>query len=415
VDRERSPLTAEPTAPVGRRYIALLALANLGLWMAFFAPIQVLLAQQVEAVAPAGKEAALGWVTGAGALVALFANPLFGAASDRTRSRFGRRHPWTLGGALAGAVALAMLGRQHTLWGIAVWWCVAQAALNAVLSSLSAEVPDRVPVAQRARCSAWVGASQPLGVVLGTVVVTAGVSGTAAGYAVVGGLLMAGVLAFVATTGHADDDGQPAPFTIGALVAAPWREPDFAWAWITRFLLNLGSALATLYLLYFLRDAVGYERLFPGQSAEDGLLMLVLIYTVGVLAGAFASGPWSDRTGRRRAPVVVAGVVLAAGSALLAAWPTWPMAIAAALLTGIGFGIYIAVDQALVTQVLPAAADRGKDLGVINVANSAPQVLAPACAALLVTQAGGYAALYAASAAVTLAGALLVRRIRGVP
>jgi MFS family permease len=415
VDRSRATLTAEPTVPVGRGFVAVLALANLGLWMALLAPIQVLLAQQVETVAPAAKEAALGWVTGAGALVALLANPLLGAASDRTRSRFGRRHPWTVGGAVLGAAALVMLGRQHTLLGIGAWWCVAQAALNAMLASLSAELPDRVPVAQRARCSAWLGASQPLGVVFGTVIVTAAVSGVAAGYAAVALLLVAGALVFVVAAGADEGAGAaPPPLSFGGLIGAPWREPDFAWAWITRFLLNLGNALATLYLLYFLRDAIGYERRFPGQTAEDGLLVLIVLYTAGVLAGAFASGPWSDRTGRRKAPVVVAGVVLAATSALLAAWPTWPMAIAGALLMGVGFGIYVAVDQALVSQVLPAAQDRAKDLGVINIANAAPQVLAPAVAALLVTQAGGYAALYAASAAVTLAGALLVRRIRGV-
>lgn len=409
----------EPTRPVGTAFMVLLALANLGMWMALFAPIQVLLAQQMEAIAPAGKEAALGYVTAAGALVAMIANPLFGAASDRTRSRFGRRHPWTLGGALVGAGALVMLGRQDTLVGTALWWCVAQAALNAMLAALTAEVPDQVPVLQRARCSAWAGVSQPLGVVLGTLVVTVvateGGQGIATGYALVAVLLVAAVLPFVWC----------APPVPGAS-SAPWREallglwisprraPDFAWAWFTRFLLNLGNALATLYLLYFLRDAVHYEALFPGESAEDGLLVLIGLYTVGVLVAAFASGARSDRTGRRKSHVIVSGVVMAAASALLALWPTWPVAMGAAVLMGLGFGIYLAVDQALVTQVLPAAADRGKDLGVINIANSAPQVLAPAVAAVLVTQAGGYPALYAASAVVTLLGGVLVRRIRTV-
>lgn len=409
----------EPTRPVGTGFMALLALANLGLWMALFAPIQVLLAQQMEAIAPAGKEAALGYVTAAGALVAMVANPLFGAASDRTRSRFGRRHPWTMGGALVGAGALVMLGRQDTLAGIALWWCIAQAALNAMLAALTAEVPDQVPVSQRARCSAWAGASQPLGVVFGTVVVTAvatvGGHGIATGYALVAMLLVAAVLPFV----------WRAPAMPGAS-SAPWREallglwisprraPDFAWAWFTRFLLNLGNALATLYLLYFLRDAVHYEALFPGESAEDGLLVLIGLYTVGVLVAAFASGARSDRTGRRKSHVLVSGVVMAAASALLALWPTWLVAMGAAVLMGLGFGIYLAVDQALVTQVLPAAADRGKDLGVINIANSAPQVLAPAVAAVLVTQVGGYPALYATSAVVTLLGGVLVRKIRAV-
>ena len=84
---------AEPTRRVGKRFISLYTLAFLGLWAAFFAPIQVLLAQQMELLAPGNKEAALGWVTGAGALVALFANPLFGAWSDRTTSALGRRRP----------------------------------------------------------------------------------------------------------------------------------------------------------------------------------------------------------------------------------------------------------------------------------------------------------------------------------
>ena len=97
---------AEPSARVGTRFISLYTLAFLGLWAAFFAPIQVLLAQQMELLAPGNKEAALGWVTGAGALVAMLANPLFGAWSDRTTSRFGRRRPWILAGCLGGALAL---------------------------------------------------------------------------------------------------------------------------------------------------------------------------------------------------------------------------------------------------------------------------------------------------------------------
>jgi MFS family permease len=87
---------------------------------------------------------------------------------------------------------------------------------------------------------------------------------------------------------------------------------------------------------------------------------------------------------------------------------------AAAAVLGAGFGIYLAVDQALVTQVLPAALDRAKDLGVINVANSGPQVLAPALAAPIVAWLGGYTALYLATAAVTVLGGVLVRNVRSV-
>lgn len=407
---DRSAALSEPAVPVGHAFMALYALANLGLWMALFVPVQVLLAQQVALLAPVGKEAAFGWVTGAGALVAMLANPLAGALSDRSARRHGR-HRWTLGGAACGALALAMLGQQQTLLGVAAWWCAAQAALNAMLAALSAELPDRVPVAQRARCSAWIAASQPLGVVLGTVLATE----AGAGYGALALLLPVLALPY-AVAMHRLPIVPSAAAAPGwpRRGAAPWRHPDFLWAWATRFLFNLGNALATLYLLYFVRDAIGYERLFRGRSAEDGLLALVLLYTAGVLAGAFAGGAVSDRSARRKPSVIVAGIVLAAASVLIAASPTWPAAQFAALLTGAGFGIYLAVDQALASQVLPSPAGRARDLGVLNAAIAAPQVLAPALAALLVTGAGGYRALYAVSAVVTLAGVLLVRRIRSV-
>ena len=92
-------LWPEPEERVGRRWIALIALANLGLYLAYLGPISVLLPNQVQAIAgPAHKVAVLGWVTGIGAAVAMVANPVAGALSDRTVSRFGRRRPWIAGG-----------------------------------------------------------------------------------------------------------------------------------------------------------------------------------------------------------------------------------------------------------------------------------------------------------------------------
>src|SRR4051812_9566174 len=89
----------EPVCPGSRSWVALLVAANLGLWMAYFTPIQVLLPQQIEGIDPANKEALLGWVTGIGAAAAVIANPLAGALSDRTGPRLlgrtlGRRHAW---------------------------------------------------------------------------------------------------------------------------------------------------------------------------------------------------------------------------------------------------------------------------------------------------------------------------------
>ena len=82
---------------------------------------------------------------------------------------------------------------------------------------------------------------------------------------------------------------------------------------------------------------------------------------------------------------------------------------------GLGFGVYLSVDAALVTQVLPSAQGRAKDLGLINIANTGPQVLAPAVAAPLVSSLGGYPALFGTVAVITVAGSVFVRRIQSVP
>ena len=406
-----------PATRVRKAFIGTLALANLAVWMGFFTPIQLLLPEQLEDVAgDEGKVGALGLVTGVGALVAVVATPLAGALSDRTTSRFGRRLPWLVGGTLLGALALVVLSRQSTVVGVLFGWAAAQAFFNAAYAGLTAEVPDHVPVQQRGTVSGWFGLPQAVGVVVGVALVTSFTTTVVAGYLLIAAVIVALVVPFAAVT--RDPVLDPADRPALALTTGWWidprRFPDFGWAWLTRFLISLGNALGTLYLLYFLRDKVHYEQLFPGRSAEDGVLVLILIYAAGAVATAVGGGMWSDRTGRRKPLVIVSSLVMAAGAVLLAVRPTWTAALVAAALLGIGYGVYMAVDTALVTQVLPAAADRGKDLGIVNIANSAPQVLAPALAAPVVAGLGGYPMLYALTAVVTIAGAVLVLPIRSV-
>jgi MFS family permease len=404
---------SEPVVPVSWRWTASLSLANLGVFLGFFTPIQILLPLQLERLDVVHKAGLLSWVTGVGALVAMLVNPLAGALADRTTSRFGRRRPWILAGALLGAAGLLLTASQNGLVGIAVGWVVAQAGLNVMLAGVTAPVADQVPVGQRAVVSGWTGISQSLGLVVGAVLVTVLVGGVLAGYAVTAAMTVALALPFVLCF---RDPVLPrelrAPLNLRTLAAGYWvsprRYPDFGWAWLTRFLINLGNAIGTLYLLYYLTDAVHY------RSPDTGVLILTAVYTLAALATAIPSGMVSDRTGRRRALVVLSCVVMAAAALLLALLHTWPATVLAAAVLGAGYGVYLAVDQALVTQVLPTAADRAKDLGVINIANSGPQVLAPAIAAPIVADLGGYFGLYLATALVTLLAAVLVHRIRGV-
>ncbi|MGY4960483.1 MFS transporter [Streptomyces sp. 900105245] len=406
---------AEPTVRVGRGWTAALSLANGAIWVGWFGPLQILLASQAEDFAPGAgmsKETLLAWVTGVGAVVSLVANPLFGALSDRTTARAGRRTPWIVAGTAGGALALLLLAGAGGVATMAAGWCLVQLTLNAAFAAVTAAVPDRVPRLQRGTVGGWLGAAQILGVVAGTGLAAAA-SGVRAGYAACAVFTVVGVLPYVLChrdlrLARADRPAWSLRSFAAGFWTSPRRHPDLAWAWLTRFLINLGNSLVLLYLLYYLRDRLHHPD--PGR----GVLILTAVNSLTLTATVVAGGVWSDRVGRRKPFVVWSGVLMAVATALLAGWQTWPGAIVAAAVLGVGFGVFTSVDFALMTDVLPKALDRGKDLGVINVANALPQVAAPALAAPIVTHLGGYRALYLFSAAVGLAGAVLVNRIRGV-
>jgi len=423
--RAVSRALAEPTAGVRGSWIAGLGLASLGMWMAAYTPLQVLLPTQLQDITPRHKIAALALVTGVGAVASGLATPVAGALSDRTTHRYalgrmtGRRHRWTLVMALLAAAALAVLSVQRTVVGVTALWVLFCAFQNGEYASLSAAIPDHVPVRQRATVAGWVGMPQALGLVVGTVLVVAVFTGTISGYLVLAVALAALTLPFILfTPDYPLEWEHRAAFSWRELARSYWISPraypDFAWAWVTRFLMSLAIAMGTLYLLYFLRDKIHYARLFPGQTASDGLLILIVIYTGGVVITAVVGGMISDRLGRRKMIVTVSGTLIAAAAVLLTFVETWAASIGAAVLFGIGFGAYLAVDQAMITQVLPQARDRAKDLGVINIAIVCPAAIGALIAAPLVSL-GGYPTLFAGTAVVAFGGSILVWRIKSVP
>jgi MFS family permease len=401
---------AEPTVRVRPWWTAAVVLANVGVFAAWLGPIQVLLAKQSEAVAPGNKEFVFGLVTGVGAAVSVVANPAFGAISDRTMSRHGRRVPWVVAGALGGAVGLLILAGAQVVGLMILGWCLMQLFGNALLAAATAVVPDRVPVSQRGVVGGWVAISQVLGALVGTALAAA-FAGYSLGYVACAVFLLVSVVPYLLRSGDERLLERP-PFVLKEFLRGFWisprRYPDFGWAWLTRFLFNVGNALGTLYLFYYLQDEVGLD------DADTGVLILTAIYSVCVLVTAIWCGRWSDRQARRKIFVTGSGWVMAAAGVVLAVWPTWPGAITGAVILGSGFGVYLSVDFALLTQVLPSSRDRAKDLGVINIANSLPQVLAPAIAAPIVKHLGGYPVLYLLASAVTVVAGVLVTRIRSV-
>ena len=198
--RARRKESKVPGERVGSLWIALIALSNLGLFMAYFGVLGVLLPDQVQVVAgPTHKVIAFGLVTGLGAVFAMIANPVAGALSDRTSGRFGRRHPWILSGSLVSAGALLLLAQQRSIFGIAVMWCLGQVGLNAMQAGIVAGIPDHVPVGQRGAVSGWFGMPQVIGVVIAVALVSKVATGSA-GYALLAITVIGLALPFVLFT-----------------------------------------------------------------------------------------------------------------------------------------------------------------------------------------------------------------------
>ncbi len=405
---------AEPVEPVRAPWITLLFVANVGVWLAIYAPIQVVLPEQVKSLHPADKAVLLSVVMAAGAIASLIANPVIGALSDRTTSRRGRRHPWTLAGALVGAAGLAVLAAAPDIPVMVLGWCIAQIGLGGMLATLTSALPDRVPARQRGTLGGLIGISQMLGTVLGALIVTVLVTGLSAGYLTCGLLVVAGALAF---TWRTADEPLPAEFKpqvpvskmLRRLWVSPREHPDFGWAWLTHFMVNLGNDLGTLYLLYFLTDAV------HRHDPQIGLLTLMALYAVALAIAGGVCGTASDRSGRRKPFIVAAAIACGAAAAILVISPTWTAALVAAPLLGAGFGTYWAAAPALLTAVLPAASDRAKDLGVINVAYSLPLVVAPIFAGVVLGLMHSYPSLFALAGLASLVAGVTITRVRSVP
>ena len=400
----------EPTQPVTRSWTGLFSLVWLGYWMAGLVPLQLLLPQQLEAIAPASKVSDFAIVNAVSGLVTLLALPLCGALCDRSRSRFGRRRIWVGAGVLAFAAGLIATGEQTTVAGVAAAWAASMLGLSAATAGLTAVIADRVPVGQRGMISSAIYGPQALGVVAGIAVVSTFGLSPMGGYAVIAALLIICALPFVAS--HRDlPYATTPPLHVRELVAAmgsSLRNREFAWAFGGRLLVNLANSLGVCYTLYFLTDALKVP------APESSLLATTVIYLFAGIAATMAAGVLSDRLGRRRIFVAVAALLQAAAGFLLAAFPSLEVMLIASALMGGGFGAYMAVDQALITQVLPDAESRAKDLGIMNIGSVVPPALAPLIASLFITSGHGYPILFAVVGVTATVGALLVYRIRSV-
>ncbi len=398
--------TEEPPQPVTRAWLAGFGLAWFGFWLLVMLPGQFMVAKLSSIIAPADKVAVASFLIAEMALVILISVPIIGTLCDRTRPRFGRRRTWALAGFVLASVPFSVVGLQTSLPVVAVLLLVVAVGEASVLVSLSAMIADQVPVRQRGRASAAMGVPQVIALAAGMVLVTMLVTDLAASWLLIAVLALISPLPFLLLVKEPQAEavlpGAPKPVRI-PLTSPLYR--DYYWAMISRVLINGGNLVGTTYLLFFIADVLLIE------DADGALTVLILIYLGACASASWLGGLLSDKLDNRRLFVAISAALQAAAAGLLAFSSEWNSAIVAAVLLGFGYGLFLSVDQALLTDVLPNPATRARDLGIVNSAQHVP--IAP-LVGWLVLGVAGYTELYFVAAVVIALGGVAVYRIRSV-
>lgn len=399
-----------PEAPRQRGLMLLLLVANSAMMALYMGVGSVLLPTQVAAIAPDDKVAVLGLIGGISAIFATAFNPIAGALSDRS----GRRNPWILGGAFASLLALAFLGSVSTALLVGIGWCLVQATMNTYQAAVTAIVPDRIPVARRGTASALVGLGLPIGGTVGVLVAAQTATHLRTGYLVFGAIVALAALllsVFCRDTPRTEPTARaPKGAQLAAFLSA-LANHDFRWAFIGRALMVLGYFSVVGYQLYILDDHIALPA---GLNPPEAMAILTPVSMAAVALSTVVGGLLSDRWNRRKVFVGVSAALAGVVMAVPVVSPTWTGMLVFSALNGLAFGCFMAVDTALVTLVLPRAEDAARDMGVLNIANAGPQIVAPFVASAIVTALGGYTPLFLAGGALSLIGALAILPIRSV-
>lgn len=376
-------------------------------------------ARQLELLAgfDASRAQSLSLIASIGVILTMLIQPLVGVASDRTRSRFGRRAPWILFGTLAGAVLLAALRFAPSIAVLAIIWMAAQAILNTASGPLTATIADRMPENRRGVASALGGFGNFFGGVVGGVGagVLFGMLGLDLYFVVAAFVAFTGVMFFIFARDASSKDLaveklQWKPFLLGFTIAL--RSRNFFWVWIARILLTFGYAVSTALSIYMMQS---YIR--PALSVGEATQMSALLALAGVpfmITAVLVAGKLSDKLKRRRAFVIFSSALMALSMLIPILSPSLPALFIQAIVGGIAFGTYLPVDQALFIDVLPDQKAAGRDLGVAALGSNLGQALGPALAGATVAITGGYLGVWIAGFVLVLLAAVAVLPLKGV-
>lgn len=393
-------------------FLFLLALYNAVI--SVFLPNQV---QQITDTTGGDKVAALAIIMSLVSLFTFFDQPLAGAFSDRTRSRFGRRTPWIVGGTFIGGMALAMVAHQTTIIGLTLFWVIAAVALNAAQGPLSATLADRVEEKRRGIASGFIGAAQTgggtLGIIFGGWIANRDL---AAGFYIFAiGIFVISLLSCVMNREASSEHLPRQPIIWKEFFknfwVSPRQYPDFGWAFAGRFVMFLGYQMIVNYQLYILRDYIHLTK----EDSNVVIGIMASIQLVTLLISAVASGYLSDKFQVRKPFVIFSSLLIAISYMFPLFMQTEASMLIMAGFLGLGYGCYMSIDMALMTQVLPnKGANAGKDMGVLNIANKCPQMIVTPLGALILGMTTSYSMVFVFAIIMVIASAFLIAPIRSV-
>lgn len=416
-DPSLSPATGKPLDKVtiarfGAGFIifGVLWMSGLGIVSAVLLPMHY---KTIEGVNP---DALIGIVNAFTAVASLIANLMFGNFSDRSRSRFGRRTPWILFGAVLGGVTLFLTGTTHNAVLLTIFYCACMFGLNCMIAPMVAILSDRVPSGIRGTMSAFYGAGATIGSPIGTMLGALFIKNLIPGFAVAGVLMfLGGVVSMLIMPKEESVDFLPKDEGSLKDVLVSFRPPafhgahDFYKAFVGRFCMLVSYQMIAVYQLYIIQNYIG-------QSVDESAVtvsVVSMIMMVMSLVGSFISGPVSDIIGRRKVPVVVASVLFAIGIAMPWVFPSSMGMYLFAGIAGLGYAVYSAVDQALLVDVLPNKEEAGKDLGILNMATTLGQMCGPIVMSALVVNLG-YNFAFPTSIALAIIGCFFIMAIKKV-
>ena len=396
---------------VGRRFITLYTLAFMGTCLVLVSPLLVTLALKVNSLTGIEKAPqSLALVTGIGALVAMFGNPFFGRMSDRTSSRLGMRRPWMVIGLAGGTIGILVVAVAPTIPVVLVGWCAAQLFFNALLAAQVAVLPDQVPVSQRGLVSGVLGVCLPVASISGTYVVQLFSGHDGAMFlapCAIGGFFI--VLFAVTLPDRRLAVSERPTWSMREFLSTFYVDPrghrDFSWAFASRFMFVMAYAFLVTYQAYYLLEKIGSDE----HDVPRQIFLGTLVQSVVVVCASLICGRLSDRTGRRKIFVLTAATVYGLAMLVIAVATDFNGFLVGMAIAGLGFGVYVAVDLALVADVLPDDINTAKDLGVFNMAGALPFSVAPSVAPVILSLGGGsYGVLYAVAGGCALAAALAI-------